>query len=399
MSGAELVEPAPRVSAKLRVLGAVSFAHLINDLLQSLLPAAYPVLAAAFGLSFSQIGMIGLVYQLTASILQPVIGTYTDRRPVAYALPIGMGFTMLGLVMLAEAGSYGVVLGSVALIGIGSSIFHPESSRVARAASGGQHGFAQSIFQVGGNAGAALGPLLAAFVIAPRGQSGLLYCAPIAVAGICLLSWVSVWAKHHFARKALKAQVVPQPVDRGMVVVMGVLIGLLFSKYFYLASFSNYYTFYLMHHFGLSIADAQKCLFVFLGAVAVGTLAGGPVGDRIGRKRVIWGSILGVLPFSLILPHLGLAGTVALTVPIGLMIASAFPAIVVYAQETMPGRTGMVSGLMFGLAFGFGGLGAALLGRLADAQGIDFVYQLCAFLPAIGLLAVFLPEHGPVRAR
>ncbi len=389
--------PAQPQNATMAVLLAVSAAHMVNDLLQSLLPAIYPILAIRYGLSFAQIGMITLVNQLTASVLQPLIGTTTDRWPFPAALPLGMAATLVGLLVLANAGSYAVVLMAVALVGIGSSVFHPESSRVARAASGGQHGFAQSIFQVGGNAGAALGPLMAALVIAPNGQHAVAWFGAVALVGIALLSGVSRWAKTHLPRTR-KAQIAPATAAGVRVpLVMGILLALMFSKFCYMASFSNFYTFYLIHHFGLAVSQAQLGLFAFLASVALGTLLGGPIGDRIGRKRVIWGSILGVLPLSLLLPHMGLWGTIGLSLPIGLMLASAFPAIVVYAQDLLPGRTGMVSGLMFGLAFGLGGIGAALLGRLADAHGIDAVYQLAAFLPALGLLAAFLPELGGER--
>ena len=382
------------------VLGAISFAHLLNDLLQSLVPAIYPVLKARFGLSFGQVGAITLVNQLTASVLQPVVGNFTDRRPMPFSLPFGMASTLAGMLLLSQAASFPAMLCAVALVGIGSSVFHPESSRVARLASGGQHGLAQSIFQVGGNAGAALGPLMAAFVIAAHGthvggQSELAWFGLVAVLGIAVLSGVSVWyTRQAGARK-------PRQVSQSLALAptrvagaMAILVVLMLSKFFYMASISNYYTFYLINRFGLSLHNAQLCLFLFSGAFAAGTLLGGPVGDRIGRKQIIWVSILGVLPFTLALPYVGLAGTVALTVPIGLLLASAFPAIVVYAQELMPGRVGTVSGLMFGLAFGLGGLGAAALGILADRTSIELVFQLCAVLPVLGLLAGFLPKMG-----
>jgi FSR family fosmidomycin resistance protein-like MFS transporter len=380
-------------SAAMSVLLAISFSHLLNDMLQSLLPAIYPVLKARYGLSFGQIGVITLVNQLTASVLQPVIGNATDRRPMPFSLPAGMGFTMLGMLLLAWAGGYGVLLGAVALVGIGSSVFHPESSRVARLASGGRHGFAQSIFQVGGNAGASLGPLLAAFVVAPEGQGSVAWFALAALLGMGVLGYVGVWyrGQHLAAKGAVRAAVAALP-RRRVAGAMAVLTALMLSKFFYMASLSNYYTFYLIDRFHVAVPVAQYCLFVFLGSVAAGTLLGGPIGDRIGRKRVIWVSILGVLPFTLALPHLGFWATVAATVPIGLLLASAFPAIVVYAQELMPGRVGTVSGLMFGIAFGLGGLGAAALGQLADATSIGLVYNVCAFLPALGLLAGLLPE-------
>jgi FSR family fosmidomycin resistance protein-like MFS transporter len=378
--------------ATLAVLGAISFSHLLNDMLQSLLPAIYPVLKAHYGLSFGQVGAITLVNQLTASVLQPVVGHVTDRRPMPFSLPIGMASTMLGMLLLAVAGTYGAVLLAVGFVGIGSSIFHPESSRVARMASGGRHGFAQSIFQVGGNAGSALGPLLAAFVVAPDGQRAVAWFALAALLGMGVLTYVSTWYRgQHRARASAKPEVT-EPVSRRVLGVMAILIALMLSKFVYMASISNYYTFYLINRFQLPVQQAQYCLFVFLGSVAVGTLIGGPIGDRVGRKRVIWASILGVLPFTLALPHLGLVATIAATIPIGLLLASAFPAIVVYAQELMPGRVGTVSGLMFGVAFGLGGMGAALLGALADATSIRVVYDACAFLPALGLLAAFLPD-------
>ena len=380
------------------ILAAISFAHLLNDLLQSLVPAIYPVLKARFGLSFGQIGAITLVNQLTASVLQPVVGVVTDKRPMPYSLPAGMASTLAGLLLLSQAGSYPAMLCAVALVGIGSSVFHPESSRVARLASGGQHGLAQSIFQVGGNAGAALGPLMAAFVIASHGdhlggQGQLAWFGLAALLGMGVLTLVGFWYRGQSAARVSRADMVGHGLTtRRVTVAMTILVVLMLSKFFYMASMGNYYTFYLISRFGLSLRNAQLCLFLFSGAFAVGTLLGGPIGDRIGRRQIIWVSILGVLPFTLALPHAGLIGTVLLSVPIGLLLASAFPAIVVYAQELMPGRVGAVSGLMFGLAFGLGGLGAAALGVLADRTSIDLVFQLCAFLPVIGLLAGFLPR-------
>ncbi len=394
---AALPQPTPGSAAApgaaIAVLGAISFSHLLNDMMQSLLPAIYPVLKARYALSFGQIGTITLVNQMTASVLQPVIGNITDRRPMPFSLPVGMGFTLLGLALLSVAGAYAGLLFAVALVGIGSSVFHPESSRVARLASGGRHGFAQSVFQVGGNAGAALGPLLAAFVVAPGGQASVAWFCLAALLGMAVLAFVGRWYQ---AQGRVRARGLGMPAslpDRGHLTrVMAVLLGLLLSKFFYMASMGNYYTFYLIDRFHLPVREAQYCLFVFLGAVAAGTLAGGPIGDRIGRKRVIWVSILGVLPFTLALPHLGLAMTIAATVPIGLLLASAFPAIVVYAQELAPGRVGTVAGLMFGLAFGLGGIAAALLGRLADATSIGVVFDVCSVLPALGLLAALLPD-------
>jgi FSR family fosmidomycin resistance protein-like MFS transporter len=384
------------------VLLAISFSHLLNDMMQSLLPALYPMLKAHYGLSFGQIGALTFTYQITASILQPVIGRYTDRRPRPYSLSAGMGFTLIGLALLAYAHSLLLLLIAAALIGCGSSVFHPESSRVARMASGGRHGLAQSVFQVGGNLGSSIGPLLAAFIVLPYGQSSVVWFSCAALAGMFILLQVGHWYRQHGLER-LKPRstdaAAHTPTRRHVTVAMLVLLALIFSKYFYLASLTSYYTLYLISRFHVSIQSAQVHLFVFLGAVAAGTLIGGPIGDRIGRKYVIWGSIVGVLPFTLLLPHANLFWTGILTVPIGMILASAFPAIVVYAQELLPGRTGTVAGLFFGLAFGMGGIGAAVLGRLADTSGIGFVYQLCAWLPIIGLLAGFLPNvDRPRRA-
>lgn len=381
------------------VLWAASFCHLLNDMTQALLPAVYPILRGALDLSFAQVGFLTFVYQVTASLLQPFIGHYTDRRPMPYSLPFGMASSMAGLLTIAFAPSYGVLVVGSMLLGLGSSIFHPESSRIARLASGGSHGLAQSLFQVGGNFGAALGPLAAAFIVLPRGQAGLAWFALAAAAGIVILTALGHWYQQngHAKRRASAAPTRHPTLSPGQVSkAMSILIALMFSKFIYLASFTSYYTFYLMDKFGLSTRDAQIYQFVFFTAVAVGTVAGGPIGDRLGRKLVIWVSILGVLPFALLLPHVGLAATAALSVVIGFMIASAFPAIVVYGQELMPGRVGMASGLFFGFAFGIGGIGAAALGALADWQGIRFVFLLCSLLPAIGVLAVFLPN---LRAR
>jgi FSR family fosmidomycin resistance protein-like MFS transporter len=376
----------------LRVLAAVSFCHFLNDLIQAMLPAIYPLLKANYALDFAQIGLITLVFQLTASLLQPVVGTYTDRNPLPYSLAIGMGCTLLGLLLLARA-AYPLLLLAAAMIGTGSSVFHPESSRIARLASGGRHGFAQSFFQVGGNLGTAAGPLLAAFIVLPNGQASVAWFAVAALIAITLLVRVGGWYKAHRVTRA-QAHVASAPdlPQRQIVLAISVLLALIFSKYFYLASLNTYYTFYLMERFGLTAQNAQFHLFLFLGSVALGTLVGGPVGDRVGRKYVIWASILGVLPFTLALPHANLFWTSVLSIAIGLVLSSAFSAILVYAQELLPGKVGMVAGLFFGFAFGMGGLGAALLGELADAKGIEFVYRLCAYLPAIGLLAVFLPN-------
>ena len=376
----------------LAVLGAVSASHFLNDMIQSLLPAVYPLLKVTYALDFGQIGLITLVFQVTASLLQPVVGTFTDRRPTWYSLPLGMSFTLCGLLLLSQA-TWPLLLLAAALIGTGSSIFHPESSRIARLASGGRHGFAQSFFQVGGNLGSATGPLLAAFVVLPRGQSSIAWFAVVALIAIALLWRVGRWYRRHALIRKPKATSVVSPLPRNKVVIaIAVLLALIFSKYFYLASLNTYYTFYLMERFGLTAQDAQLHLFLFLGAVALGTLVGGPIGDRFGRKYVIWVSILGVLPFSLLLPHVDLFWTSVLSVVIGLILSSAFSAILVYATELMPGKVGMIAGLFFGFAFGMGGLGAAMLGMLADAKGIAYVYELCAFLPAIGLLTAFLPN-------
>jgi len=376
----------------LRVLAAVSFCHFLNDLIQAMLPAIYPLLKANYALDFAQIGLITLVFQLTASLLQPVVGTYTDRNPLPYSLAIGMGCTLLGLLLLARA-AYPLLLLAAAMIGTGSSVFHPESSRIARLASGGRHGFAQSFFQVGGNLGTAAGPLLAAFIVLPNGQASVAWFGVAALIAITLLVRVGGWYKtHRVARAQAHVARAPALPQRQIVLAISVLLALIFSKYFYLASLNTYYTFYLMERFALTAQDAQFHLFLFLGSVALGTLVGGPVGDRIGRKYVIWVSILGVLPFTLALPHASLFWTSVLSIVIGLILSSAFSAILVYAQELLPGKVGMIAGLFFGFAFGMGGLGAALLGQLADVKGIEFVYQICAYLPAIGLLAVFLPN-------
>ena len=379
------------------ILAAISFCHMLNDMMQSLLPALYPMLKSSYALSFGEIGLLTFTYQITASLLQPIIGMFTDRSPRPYSLSVGMGFTLVGLLLLAYAGNFWLLMLAAALVGTGSSVFHPESSRVARMASGGRHGLAQSVFQVGGNVGSAVGPLLAAFIVLPRGQSSVAWFSCAAMLGMFVLFNVGHWYKLHGLarlkpRAAVAGKASPGPRSKEVRVVIGVLLALIFSKYFYLASLTSYYTFYLISRFGVSVKSAQLHLFIFLAAVAVGTIVGGPLGDRFGRKYVIWASILGVLPFTLILPHADLFWTSVLTVPIGLILASAFPAIVVYAQELMPGRTGTVAGLFFGFAFGMGGVGAAVLGKLADAFGINTVYQMCAFLPLIGLLAAFLPN-------
>ena len=383
------------------VLLAASFCHLLNDMLQALLPAVYPILRGDFNLSFAQVGFLTFVYQMTASLLQPFIGLYTDRRPMPFSLPFGMASSMAGLLTLAFAPNYTVLLAGAMLLGLGSSIFHPESSRLARLASGGAHGLAQSVFQVGGNFGSALGPLAAAFFVLPRGQNGLAWFALAALGGIVILTALGAWYRRNgHARRAQKSAPARRPaLSRGRVSkALTVLIALLFSKYIYLASFTSYYIFYLTQTFGVTTKSAQILQFVFFAAVAAGTIAGGPIGDRLGRRIVIWVSILGVLPFTLALPHVGLEMTVVLSIVIGFILSSAFPAIVVYGQELMPGRVGMVSGLFFGLAFGIGGMGAAALGILADWKGIGFVYDACSLLPAIGILAAFLPETREARA-
>lgn len=375
------------------VIAAISFAHLLNDMMQSVLLATYPMLKLGLHLSFAQIGLITLAYQVTASLLQPAIGLYTDKQPKPYSLPIGMVFTLVGLLCLSQAHSFGAVIASAMLIGVGSSVFHPESSRVARMAAGKQPGFAQSLFQIGGNFGSAIGPLLAALIIAPRGQGSAAWFSLFALVGVVVLSFVGRWASQHTAtfRKRMQAQASNGLSRRQVGWSLAILGMLIFSKFFYMASLSSYYTFYLMDKFGLSTSQAQVYLFVFLIAVAVGTVAGGPIGDRIGRKSVIWVSILGVTPFTLALPHVGLFWTGVLSVVIGLILASAFSAILVYAQELVPSKVGAISGLFFGFAFGMGGIGAALLGQLADATSVETVYRVCAYLPLIGLLTAFLP--------
>jgi FSR family fosmidomycin resistance protein-like MFS transporter len=387
-------------TATVGVLIALSASHMLNDVMQSLAPALYPVFRQEFALSFFQIGLITFVFQLTASFLQPVIGLSLDKRPLNWILPVGMAFTLVGLVLLAFASSYLLILLSVAVVGVGSAVFHPEASRVARAASGGRHGFAQSLFQVGGNFGQSLGPLLAAFIVVPFGQHSVLVFTLLALAAVIILTGVSRWYAEVRARPR-KATTAVGPAHPRKVVVrtLFVLVVMLFSKVLYLASLNSYYTFYLIQTFGVSIQSSQVLLFVFLASVAAGTFLGGPLVDRFGAKFVIWGSILGVLPFTLLLPHLGLMGTVINSVAIGLIISSAFSAMVVYAQELTPGNVGAVAGLFFGLSFGLGGVGAALLGMLADWTSLNFVYHVCAFLPAVGLLGGFLPtEPGKARA-
>jgi FSR family fosmidomycin resistance protein-like MFS transporter len=393
----------PEISAQktaFRILAAISFCHLLNDLMQSVIPAVYPILKASYHLDFGEIGLITLTMQITASMLQPLIGMYTDSKPTPFSLPVGMGFTLIGLVLLSSAPSFPAILLAVGMVGIGSSVFHPESSRVARMASGGRHGLAQSLFQVGGNLGTSLGPLLAAFVVLREGQRSIAWVSAAALVAIVVLTRVGMWYKrnrHTGTKSRAKAGVDGHPSSRRITVALAVLVSLMFSKFVYMASLSSYYTFFLISRFHLSVQSAQIHLFVFLGAVAAGTVIGGPIGDRIGRKLVIWCSILGILPFTLLLPYANLFWTGPLTVIIGMLLASAFPAIVVYAQELVPGKVGTISGLFFGLAFGLGGLGAALLGRLADSTSIEFVYRVCAVLPALGLLTAFLPNMGSGR--
>ncbi|MFY3333028.1 MFS transporter [Achromobacter xylosoxidans] len=396
--------PQPAVadpSTAFAVLGAISVAHLMNDMIQSILLAIYPMLKDSFSLSFAQIGLITLVYQLAASLLQPFIGFYTDRNPKPYSLPVGMGFTLAGLLLLSVAPSFGWLLVAAVLVGTGSSVFHPESSRVARMASGGRHGLAQSLFQVGGNVGSALGPLLAALFIIPHGQRSVAWFSLAALFGMAVLTGIGRWYAANRARLKPRArrEGAGNGLTRNQVLgALGVLGLLVFSKYFYLASLNSYFTFYLIDKFALSVREAQLYLFLFLAAVAVGTVVGGPVGDRIGRKIVIWVSILGVAPFTLLLPYANLFWTGVLVVVIGVVLASAFSAIVVYAQELVPGKIGMIAGLFFGFAFGMGGLGAAALGKLADATSIGYVYQVCAYLPLLGIVAVLLPDVERKRA-
>jgi MFS transporter, FSR family, fosmidomycin resistance protein len=390
------------VQTRFNLLGALSFSHFLNDMMQSLIVAIYPLLKGEFHLSFVQIGTITLTYQACASLLQPLIGIYTDKHPKPYSLSAGMCFTLVGIVTLAFAPNYTSVLAAAALIGAGSAIFHPESSRIARLASGGRHGLAQSIFQVGGNAGSAMGPLLAAWIILPQGQPSLAWFAIAALVAIVVLARVGGWYKRqHIDRpKAAATSAAIAPVSPARVRwSIAVLVLLIFSKYFYVASITSYFSFYLIDRFRISLRSAQLHLFVFLLAMALGTLFGGPLGDRIGRKRVIWVSILGIAPFTLILPYVDLMWVGILTFIIGLILSSAFSAIVVFAQELMPGNVGAVSGLFFGFAFGIGGIGAAVLGGLADQHGIEFVYRICAFLPLIGMVAAFLPniEHNNRR--
>ncbi len=387
---------APDGTTAFAVIAALGFCHMLNDMMQSLLVGIYPILKTEFGLDFAQIGMISMTFQVTASLLQPLVGLYTDRRPQPYSLAVAMGATLAGLLLLSAARGYPAMLAASALIGLGSAVFHPEASRIARMASGGRHGLAQSLFQVGGNFGSSLGPLLAAFIVLPYGQKSVAWFGAAALLAMLVLWQVGRW--YAGRRRATAGRVLPDIATglprRRVMIAIAVLGLLVFSKYFYMAALTNYYTFYLIEKFGVSIRNSQLLLFVFLAAVAAGTVIGGPVGDRIGRKAVIWVSILGVLPFALLLPHANLFWTAMLTIVIGVVLASAFSAILVFAQELVPGKIGLMAGLFFGFAFGIAGIGAALLGELSDAVGIETVFRLCAWLPAIGILTVFLPDLG-----
>lgn len=377
------------------ILFALSFSHLLNDTIQSLIPAIYPIIKNSYHLSFSQIGLITLTFQLAASLLQPFVGLYTDKKPQPYSLAVGMGFTLIGLISLSQSSHFYTILISVSFIGIGSSVFHPEASRMAHAASGGKRGLAQSVFQLGGNAGSALGPLLAAWIIVPYGQFSVIWFSVIALLAIVILTYVGNWYKGFMLSRSKKINIqsVVNQFSKGKVIFsVCILLLLIFSKYFYMASLTNYFTFYLIDKFKVSVQTSQLYLFVFLFSVAAGTLLGGPIGDKIGRKYVIWASILGTAPFALLLPHASLFWIGVLIVPIGMILASAFSAILVYAQELIPGKVGLVAGLFFGFAFGMGGIGSALLGKLADATSIEYVFNVCAFLPLIGLLTGFLPN-------
>ncbi|GAB1716875.1 MAG: major facilitator superfamily MFS_1 [Nitrobacter sp.] len=376
------------------VLGGISFSHFLNDTMQSLIPSVYPILKENYALDFAQIGMITLAFQVTASLLQPVVGYVTDKKAQPFSLAIGMGSTFVGLLLLSVAHVYGMILVAAGLVGLGSAVFHPESSRIARMASGGRYGYAQAVFQVGGNFGSAMGPMLAALIVVPFGQPSIAWFSVIAATAILILWRIGRWYKPRIARRVSKAMARQPnaPSPRRTALAIAILIVLVFSKFIYMASLTSYYTFFLIHKFGVSTQTSQIFLFMFLAATAVGTYFGGPIGDRIGRRYVIWFSILGVLPFTLLLPFANLFWTAMLSVVIGFVISSAMPAIIVFAQELMPHRFGMISGMFFGFAFGAGGLGAALLGEVADARGIEFVYHACAFLPAIGLLAMFLPK-------
>ncbi|WP_126973388.1 MFS transporter [Gynurincola endophyticus] len=379
------------------ILLSISFSHMLNDLIQSVVPSIYPMLKDEFRLSFSQIGLITFVFQITASLLQPFVGRYTDKHPYPYSLAIGMSFTFLGLILLAFAHSFPMILIAVSCIGMGSSVFHPEASRVAQIASGGKKGLAQSIFQVGGNAGSAIGPLLAAWIIIPHGQSNVAWFAIFALLAIFVLMRIGNWYKVNLQLRKTKVSQVTAVFAPGLTkgkvyFSLFILLVLIFSKYFYMASMSSYFTFYLIEKFNVSIQESQIYLFVFLFAVAAGTIIGGPLGDKYGRKKIIWVSILGAAPFTLLLPHVGLVLTIVLAAIIGVIIASAFSAILVYATDLVPGKVGMIAGLFFGFAFGMGGLGSAVLGSLADKTSIEYVFHICAFLPLLGIVTAFLPD-------
>ncbi len=397
--------PSPKLLAEQTVfpiLFALSFSHLLNDTIQSLIPAIYPIIKNSYHLSFTQIGLITFTFQMAASLFQPFVGLYTDKKPQPFSLATGMGFTLIGLITLSQSSDFYMILFAVALIGTGSSIFHPEASRMAHAASGGRRGLAQSVFQLGGNAGSSLGPLLAAWIIVPYGQFSVVWFSLIALLAIVVLTYVGNWYKGYLVRLSERVKTQAKKLGhnlskRRVVFSISILLILIFSKYFYMASLTSYFTFYLIQKFHVSVQTSQVYLFVFLFSVAAGTLIGGPVGDKIGRKYVIWASILGTAPFALLLPHGNLFWTGVLIVPIGVILASAFSAILVYAQELIPGKVGLVAGLFFGFAFGMGGIGSALLGRLADSTSINYVYNVCAFLPLIGLLTAFLPNISTTK--
>ena len=407
MQASATLEEAPSRAASwvqptvIAVLLAISFSHLLNDTIQALIPSIYPLLRESYHLTFAQLGWITFTFQCTASLFQPLVGWTLDRKPLPHSLAVGMGLSLIGLLALSVANNFGLILLSAAMVGLGSAIFHPEASRVAHMAAGMRRGFAQSLFQLGGNAGTALGPLLAAIIIVSRGLGHIAWFSLLALVGVIVLWKIGTWQRNNYHRIVYKAHPVGhRPLPRSRVILsLGVLVALVFSKYVYLTSLTSYYTFYLIDRFSVSIRTSQLFLFVFLFSVALGTIVGGPVGDRIGRKRVIWFSILGVAPFSLALPHVGLVATAVLTVFIGMILASAFSAIIVYAQEMVPGKVGMVAGLFFGLAFGSAGVGSAALGQLADHTSIEFVFAVCAFLPLIGLLTAFLPNIEPPRQR
>ncbi len=394
MTSASAAKAAAATGPAYIVLGGISFSHFLNDTMQSLIPSVYPILKQSYALDFAQIGLITLAFQFTASLLQPMVGHFTDKKAQPFSLAVGMGSTFFGLLLLSVAHRYGVILIAAALVGLGSAVFHPESARIARLASGGRYGFAQSVFQVGGSAGSSMGPVLAALFVVPFGQPSIAWFSSIAFLAIVILWRIGIWYRPQIAaRKFVPAAPHPDaPDSRRVMIALAVLVALLFSKQLYVSSLSSYYMFYLIDKFGVSTQAAQIYLFVFLAANAIGAFFGGPLGDRFGRKYVIWFSILGALPFTLALPHAGLLTGAVLTVFIGLIISSTTSSIIVFAQELMPHRFGMISGVFFGVAFGIGGLGAAVLGKVADHTGIAFVYQVCAFLPAIGLLAVFLPK-------